>query len=171
MSDDLVGFAISAGFVTARARLTPGELVCGHQHGWLGNRDVVEVALAAYEVGGNLPPAEEQLALLLSDDLASVPELVEELALSATEENDPAAVWLFLALAWLYEHRSDYPEPLEVIEQLYADFDYPEEITGLVRFMPAPPGAATGYRAIEQRWEEFLKRKSAQYLAQRSRPT
>lgn len=46
---------------------------------------------------------------------------------------------------------------------LYADFGYPEEIEGLVRFMPSPPGAETGYRAVEQRWEDFVSRKSAQY--------
>jgi hypothetical protein len=50
-----------------------------------------------------------------------------------------------------------------VIEMLYADFGYPEEIEGLVRFMPSPPGAETGYRAVEQRWEDFVSRKSAQY--------
>jgi hypothetical protein len=59
-------------------------------------------------------------------------------------------------------------EPLEVIEMLYADFGYPKEIEGLVRFMPPPPGAASGHRAIEQRWENFLSRKSDQYRVRRS---
>jgi hypothetical protein len=163
MSDDLVKFAIPAGFVTARVLLTPGELVYGYRHGWLGARDVVEVALAAFEAGGDLPSAEEELALLLSVSLGRVPELLEELAQSSAEEPDLGGVWLLLALAWLHEHRSEHLEPLEVIEMLYADFDYPEEIEGLVRFMPPPPGAASGHRAIEQRWEDFVSRKSAQY--------
>jgi len=162
-SDDLVKFTIPAEFVTARVSLTPGELVYGFRHGWLGDRAVVEVALAAYEAGRDLPSAEEELALLLSDSLERVPELVEDLARSSAEEPDPGGVWLYLALAWLYEHRSEHLESLEVIEMLYADFGYPEEIEGLVRFMPPPPGAETGHRAIEQRWEDFLGRKSAQY--------
>lgn len=79
-SDDLVKFAIPAEFVTARVLLTPGELVYGYRHGWLGDRAVVEVALAAYAAGGDLPSAEEELALLLSDSLGRVPELLEDLA-------------------------------------------------------------------------------------------
>jgi hypothetical protein len=34
--------------------------------------------------------------------------------------------------------------------RLYADFDYPDEIEGLMRSIPAPPGAERGTRAIEQ---------------------
>jgi hypothetical protein len=86
MSDDLVKFAIPAEFVTARVLLRPGELVYGYCDGWLGDRAVVEVALAAFEAGGDLPSAEEELALLLSDSLGRVPELLEELAQSSAEE-------------------------------------------------------------------------------------
>jgi hypothetical protein len=171
MSDDLVKLAIPAEFVTARVLLTPGELVYSYRRGWLGDRSVVDVALAAFEAGVGLPSAEEELALLLSDQLGRVPELVEDLARSSAEEHDPGGVWLFLALAWLYEHRSEHLDPLEVIEMLYADFDYPEEIEGLVRFIPPPPGAASGHRAIEQRWEDFVSRKSTQYRGRRFQPT
>jgi hypothetical protein len=149
----LVKFAIPVEFVKERVLLTPGELVYGYRGGWLEDRDVVGVALAGFEAERGLPSAEEELALLLSDDLGRVPELMEEIARSSAEEHDPGTVWLFLALAWLHEHRSEHVEPLEVVEMLYADFDYPEEIEGLVRFMPPPPGAASGHRAIEQRWK------------------
>lgn len=165
MSEDLVKFTIPAAFVTDRVRLTPGELLFGYRREWLREQAVVEVALAALVAGADLPAAEEELALLLSDSLDRVPALMEDLARSCAAEPDPGAVWLFLALAWLHEHRVDHVEPLEVIEMLYADFDHPEEIEGLVRFLPAPPGAPTGHRAIEQRWEDYLSRKSAQYRA------
>ena len=97
--------------------------------------------------------------LLLSADLAQVPELIEAVAADVPSDDVEAAAetWLFLALAWLFEHRGDFLEPLEVIEELNADFGYPDEISGLVRFMPPPPGAGTGHRAIEQRWAEYLK--------------
>ena len=78
---------------------------------------------------------------------------------------DSSCVWLFLALAWVYEHRADYVEPLEVVEMIYADFEYPDEIQGIVRFMPPPPGAATGNPAIEGRWKDYLTRKAAEYAA------
>ncbi|TFC22113.1 DUF2247 family protein [Cryobacterium sp. MDB1-18-2] len=170
MSDDLVKFAIPAEFVTARVLVTPGELVHGYRHGWLSDRAVVDVALAAFDAGAGLPSAVEELALLLSDDLGRAPELVEDLARSSVDEPNPGEVWLFLALAWVFEHRSEYLEPFEVVEMLYADFDYPEEIEGLVRFMPRPQGSASRYGAIEQRWDDFVSRKSAQYRARGSQP-
>jgi hypothetical protein len=160
---NLVRFNISAAFVNERVRLSPDELVYGYHHGWLSDSDVVAVALANLNLGGPLPSAEEDLALLLSDDYDRIPEIINDLSRSSSGGGNPAAVWLFLALAWLHEHRSDYLEPLEVIEMLYADFDYPDEMAGLVRFMPAPPGAATGYRAIEQRWEDYLDRKGLEF--------
>lgn len=156
-------FKISAEFVTARVLLTPGELVYGYRHGWLSEQDVVSVALSAFEAGDDLPSAEEDLALLLSDDIGRVPDLVGNVAETSAVEPDPGGVWLFLALAWLHDHRSEHLEPFEVIEMLYADFEYPDEIAGLVRFMPPPAGAASGHRALEQRWEDFLSRKSAQF--------
>ena len=171
MSDDLVKFAIPAMFVTARVLLTPAEVVYGYRHGWIGDRDAVEVALAALKAGMDLPAAQEELALLLSDSLGRVPELLEDLARHPGEECDPGGVWLFLALAWLHEHRSEHAEPLGVIEMLYADFGYPEEMEGLVRFMPASPGAASSREAIEQRWRDLLSRKAAQYRDRRSWPS
>jgi hypothetical protein len=163
MSDALVNFVIPASFVVDRVKLTPSELVYGYRGGWITDRDVVAIALAAFGTDADLAPAAEELALLLSDDLARVPALVDELSESSAAQSEAGAVWLFLALAWLYEHRSEYPEPLEVVEMLYADFDYPEEIEGLVRFMPQPSGAATGHHAIERRWEEYLSHQAARF--------
>jgi hypothetical protein len=78
-------------------------------------------------------------------------------------------VWLFLALAWLHEHRSDFADPFQVIESLYAHFGYPETIEDLVRFMPAPAGTAVGPEALEGRWQDFLEAKSAEFRARGQR--
>jgi hypothetical protein len=167
MSDDLVKFSIPAEFVTARMILTPEELVYGYRQGWLGERDVVRVALGAFEAGADLSPAEEAIALLLSDEFYRLPELVEDLAQSSSGQSDPEKVWLFLALEWLHQHRSEYLEPLQTVEMLWSDFGYAEEIQRLIRFMPAVPGTPTGLPAIEQRWTEYLSRKTAQYRDRR----
>ncbi len=34
------------------------------------------------------------------------------------------------------ENRETVEDPFAVVEELYADFDYPEEIAGFVRYMP-----------------------------------
>jgi hypothetical protein len=150
-------FGIPAEFLAGRVVLTPAELRYGFTHGWLGSAEVVQVALAGY--GSAEDAAYTELALLLSDQFDRVPELAE---LLPTAPN-ASRVWLYLALAWVYEHRTDFPDPLGVVEMLYDDFDYPEEIEGFVRFMPARESEPTGIPALYERWERYLSRVSAEY--------
>lgn len=171
MSEDLVKFVLPAEFILARATPTSHELVYGFQRGWLDDEGAVRVAEAALSMGMALPDAVEELALLLRDERYRVAELMGAAAeeLSDSDEPstnaDPSRLWLYLALDWLYEHRADFVEPLEVVEQLYADFDYPSEIEGLVRFMPPPPGEPAG---IAQRWNDYLSRLAAEFSARRA---
>lgn len=165
MSDEhaLVRFNIPAAFVVARAMPTGAELAYGFREGWLTSVDVVAVALAKYEADLPLRSGEEELALLLSEDLDRVDELITDLEIVDEPSEQRARLWLFLALAWLLEHRQDFRDPLEVIEMLYADFDYPDEIQGLVRFMPTAPGEAAAVDALEQRWRAFVDRVTVEY--------
>jgi hypothetical protein len=164
MSEDLIKFVLPADFILARTTPTPNELVYGYQAGWLDDEGAVRVAEAALPMGMGLPHAIEELALLLRDDQYRVAGLVSAAAeeLAASDESStgdvPSRLWLYLALDWLHENRADFVEPLEVIEMLYADFDYPAEIEGLVRFMPPPPGEPAGRSGIEQRWRSYLSR-------------
>jgi len=162
---DLVKFRIPAGFVLARVLPTPAELVHGFERGWVSEPDVVEISLAMYGAGG-APAAIENLALLLSDQLSRVPDLVEELKNLISAEGDAAArVWLFLALAWVHENEGDFLDPYEVVEMLYADFDYPSAIEGLVRFMPPPAGEPVGMSALDARWEAYLSAEAEWFRA------
>jgi hypothetical protein len=174
MSEDLVKFVLPADFILARAAPTPHELVYGYQHGWLDDGGAVRVAEAALSMGVRLPDPVEELALLLRNDQVRVAELMSAAAdeLSASDEvsprDDPSRLWLYLALDWLYGHRADFIEPLEIIEMLYTDFDYPAEIEGLVRFMPLPPGESAGASSVEQRWCNYLSRMAETYAPRRT---
>jgi hypothetical protein len=44
-----------------------------------------------------------------------------------------------------------------------AMFDYPDEIRGLVRFMPVEPGEPTGPKAIKKKWRTYVQRVAAEY--------
>ncbi|MFL6073798.1 MAG: DUF2247 family protein [Mycobacteriales bacterium] len=163
MNHDLVKFQLPADFVLARSLPTPGELAYGYEHGWLGPAAAVEVAAGGYGVLPDPPPAYQELALLLPDDLARVPDLVREIATAGPAREDRATIWLYLALAWLYEHRTDYPDPLSIVEQLYDDFEFPAAIEGFVRFLPAPEGQPTGEDALYARWSAWLDTTAARY--------
>lgn len=164
MSDDaLIRFNIPAEFVASHGLPTATELAYGYRNGWLARDDVVAVALQKFEAGVSLRESEETLALLLSDEFDQVDDLVGELQFGDQPQERRARYWLFLALAWLLEHPEIADDPLEVIELLYADFDHPSEIQGLVRYMPPPNGARTGLDAIRDRWVEYVEDAKGDY--------
>lgn len=100
----------------------------------------------------------ESLSLLPSDELDKVPYLMDKLA------DDGKSLWVFLALAWVHDHKDEFGDPLSAVEMLYADFGYPEEMAGIVRFVPPPGGAAAGVDGIEERWQAYLEDRRNYYL-------
>lgn len=164
MTDNaLIRFRIPAEFVATQGLPTATELAYGYRNRWVLREDVVEIALRKYESDLPLRDAEETLALLLPSDYEQVDELVEELQYGDQPEERRARYWLFLALAWLRQCPDLAEDPFEAIELLYADFDHPPEIQGLVRYMPPPPGARRGLEAIRERWVAFIEDVALEY--------
>lgn len=164
MNDDLVKFSLPAAFVVSHVRLDPAELAYGYANGWLDEAEVIGVAEDLVAVGVASAPIQE-LASLFKSELSRVQQLVDDIEAVADAASD--RVWLYLALAWLHDHKGEYADPLQMVEMLYTDFGYPAEIEGLVRFIPPPPGARTGVDAVEERWTEYLHRRSDEYSARR----
>jgi hypothetical protein len=163
MSERLVAVELPGSFIIGRGLPTAGELAYGYAAGYLSRSSVVSIALAKLEAGVVLTAAEDQLALLLSDELDRVDDLAEDLAFVSEPSELRARFWLFMVLSWVFEHRCDFDDPLGVVEQVYADFEYPEEIEGFVRFMPAQPGQVASVAAIEDRWVDYLSRTGREY--------
>jgi hypothetical protein len=115
--------------------------------------------LAALHLSGNPDtyPLEDDLAHLGKDDTWRAFELSEKLANlePAQDEGEIKTKWLFLALAWLFEHRDEYDDPLEMVEAIYAQFDYPHEIEQFVRYIPT---AESVYDAGAHSHEENISR-------------
>jgi hypothetical protein len=87
---------------------------------------------------------------------------LERIAARAPEEalDDIRAKWLCLVLAWIYAERGTYPDPLQKVEEVYADFGYPPGMAGFVRYMPLD-GTDLGSREQNEarlyaRWEQFV---------------
>ena len=163
VSDDLVKIPIPAAFIITRVVLTAREIAYGWQHGWILSQDVVTLALAKLEAGAPITPAEEELTFLSPNNLYEVPNLIAKLGETNDPEQDAAAVWRLLALDWVYTHRDGFDEPLQIVEMLYADFEYPADMEGFVRFMPPPDGASIGLDAITDRWRTHLEGQRGYY--------
>lgn len=92
-------------------------------------------------------------------------------ALRAADPQDadlfpPSSVrkWTYLELKAAYEMRERLRDPLAIVEQIYADFEYPPRVAPFVRYMPPPPGAAVGEEAIYDRWSKYLSDEAAELI-------
>lgn len=118
--------------------------------------------LAAVELDQPDPPA-ELIELVSVPPGASILREVQSLASREPAGSAPAPneKWLYLVLAWLFEHRADLPDPLDDVETVYAEFDYPTEVGRFVRYMPSEE-PDLGSRELNEarlvdKWERYLR--------------
>ncbi|WP_427132100.1 DUF2247 family protein [Pseudarthrobacter sp. S9] len=146
-------------FVLAeRIPLTAEDLRYGLEHFFLKKRAVIDLAVDQVRRGTSDPVLHE-LAALLGDEVERVPEVLDALD-DPERTHDPRETvrkWLYLQLKAAYSQRGQLRDPLGVVEQIYADFDYPPSVSPLVRNMPVRPGDEPGKAALIQSWARFLE--------------
>jgi hypothetical protein len=122
-------------FILARHRLTWAEAARGYAEQWMIDEDVV--ALAAERVArGGATADEEAMAEVAAGDRSGLREIFERLVAGEAwvEREVLYRTWMRLLLAWAYENRQAYEDPLGIVED-YADFDILRR-SRLVRYMP-----------------------------------
>ncbi|MET8139121.1 DUF2247 family protein [Sphaerisporangium sp. NPDC005288] len=161
--NDLVRFAIPAGFISARVVLTDEELVCGYRRGWLSPAALAELAR---DVSADLPglPTEEEMLYLLPSEVEEKVRTV----ISARDDVDCAdpeigKVWRYLALAQLHQRQGTISGFWDVIEMMWSDFGYPEEMEPFIYHIPPPPGEEFGEPAMLRRLESYLSERADWY--------
>lgn len=58
--------------------------------------------------------------------------------------------WLYALLSYLYKNKEKYTSVLDIVELIYSDFDYPNEMSGFIRYMPKK------YTSLYDGWYEYL---------------
>ena len=151
-------------FVAEHVEPTPAELARGFRLRFVDEAAVVQLAERSISDGGSPDPALDALSLLLADEVDRVEPLIcdieERHAVDATEAS---RIWLYLVLLLAFEGRNASGNPMSDIEQIYADFDYPEEIESFVPFLPAPEGRAPGPEGIEAGWVAYLQARDIEF--------
>ena len=97
-----------------------------------------------------------ELASLCTQELFNAHELLRSLTQNTNTEKDSSKVWIYILLSWLFENKHHYNDPFETIDEIYADFGYPEEVSTLIRYMPATEGSASSEDQLVLNWEDFL---------------
>ncbi|MFC4529987.1 DUF2247 family protein [Sphaerisporangium dianthi] len=158
----LVSFVIPADFVSSRVTLTHEELVCGYRKGWLTPMAVAELVEGSSLALSGLP-AEDELSCLLPSEIAERVTAAVEAEDVDCQDPEPNKVWAYLALARLHERRDTVSGFFQVIEMIWSDHEYPQEMSGFIYYMPPPPGGEYGEPAMLGRLEAYLFEQAQHY--------
>jgi len=121
------------------------------------------------EMDGSSPDVLELAGSARSDRTLHIVDRLAE-AESADLEGDLLALWAYLSLAWVYEHRHYDNDPLQRVIEIISDFDYPAGVAGFVRYMPTDEPDLGSIEANErrmlERWKEYLDESRRAFLKQ-----
>ena len=157
---DLVKLRIPYAYLRHRARFDWRELRFGLVNELLDPMAPIELAMEQVVELDHPSPALLELAGLVRHEPAGP--LVDQLAESEHQraEDQIRDKWLYVVLAWIYDHRDEFPDPLQAVETVYADFGYPPRIADFVRYMPmiGPDlgSPMANQRRIYERWKRFI---------------
>ncbi|WP_422403358.1 DUF2247 family protein [Pseudomonas sp. GZD-209] len=147
---------LEGGFCFSEAPwLSWGEIKYGLDRGYLTPKGVVEYALK--RLSAESTADQYELACLAGDEVDNIRECVIRLAAKDVRDDKASAkAWMFLIFLWVFINRGEYQDPLGVVEELYADFDYPESVASIVRYMPAADPSLEGEDQLLKNWSNLL---------------
>jgi hypothetical protein len=162
---------IPISFCLDKSRLDWCDVQWGYRNHLISWRDIVW--LAAKKLAD--APFDEDIKKLSGvgkETVWIVSEQLEQIAKRVVcHEEVMKGKWLYLVLSWLYETRAEHTDPLDYVEQIYADFGYPDQITSFVRYMPPADGRDTlslsrqeNIESMMNYWRNYLKDAEKVYL-------
>ena len=139
--------------------LTVADLEYGMERGWICGETAIRCAVRSVERGDG-DAVMLAVASLLSDEVDELPVILASSDSPSSPENlrRTQRKWIYLLLAAAYDARGRLRDPLEAVEEIYADLDYPVSIERFVRYMPLHDGDEAGEPALIGRWAAFLRR-------------
>lgn len=162
----MTGKIMPLSFVCSRVDLTWPDLLWGCEQQRIDYSNAADMAVDKLAQGVDDPDVLE-IAVIGKSDIYEVKKLVQKLAERYPErdESEIKQKWLYLTLFWLYENRADFNDPLAEVENIYTDFDYPEDIKDFVRYMPISDGYDPEQHSIEDNrarlfdnWKRYVSR-------------
>jgi hypothetical protein len=64
-------------------------------------------------------------------------------------------------LDWLFNNRENYSDTLDLVVQIYSNFDYPENIAEFIRYMPSDDldlgSLELNEGRLYEKWKEYLE--------------
>ena len=124
------------------------EIAYGFEHQLLPPNVVIDYAI--HKIATTDEPNNDEVAIASASASDSITESLRKLAMD-NDEDRICLLWANILLAWGFEHRQQYDDFLGIVEEIYSDYNYPEELASFVRYMPSDDINLGSIEANEQR--------------------
>lgn len=144
---------IPLSFASSYAELDWPDVRWGYEHRLLSWEDVVEYAKL-------LPPSDASAyAARIAATNKNTAHFLEYVLAEIAYETETISKnkWKYLCVSWTYVNREKVAEPFEVIERIFADFGYPDDLAPLVRWMPPTDGYDPSKHSRQENMDRMLK--------------
>lgn len=163
---DRVRTSIPYSFLRPRARLTWREVMFGLDQQLLDPGAPIDNSIDRLIEEDD--PSSELVELASMNRGEDTRQLVAALSQSEADQSEGMirSKWLYLVLAWFFEQREQLRDALQAVEEVYADFGYPQELAGFVRYMPSADqnlGQQQNEARLFQKWKAYLEGESKKY--------
>lgn len=153
-------------FASSNVELSWADIKFGIGSNFLVENDAITHAVNELSKEESPSSDLESLAFLFKGEDIE-PFLTNLSTLEHENENAIKEKWLYLLLKWIFEHKDSlYKNFLDVVEHVYADFDYPHIIAGLIKYMPNENTSkynATGENLLLEVWGDYLRKQDILY--------
>ncbi|MEW5292005.1 DUF2247 family protein [Erwinia papayae] len=161
-------YPIPLDFIDEITKLSWCDIEWGYKHKLITSEVPIKEAEKKV-LTGNYKNSELELSFIVPGSSDDITNFLKDLC-SKCEQKDNLTVkrkWLFISLSWLWEKRHNFKEPLDEIENIYADFGYPDEIENFVKYMPPSNGYdpsvhtyAENIDNLINNWKSYLEKES-----------
>lgn len=164
---ELLSIIIPSDFILQQTTLSWKEILYGIQNQLIN--PAIAIKIAENQIGENICSDNYLIELAALNHNDSVLNYVIKLA-----ETDTIPIelieekWLYLLLYWLFLNSTQYVNPLEIVENIYCEFNYPKQIVKFIRYMPNDDPDLGNKKLNElnlyKKWGEYLNIFASKWL-------
>ena len=144
-------------FIRKNIPLDWNDVLWGYSRGLVGWRVPVELAkLKALNKTQNR--VVDELAKIDKDHDWKIRDLLEELIIEESKPESQSKIkWLYLTMLQLYENKEHEDNIFDLVNDVYIEYDFPEEIITFVPMLPPKDGYVPGAHTINENRDRLLK--------------
>ncbi|EIE0666809.1 DUF2247 family protein [Listeria monocytogenes] len=127
------------------------ELLFALENNLISRKDIIKYAIHTLDEG--ILGFDIVLKIAIADEYEDIFPYFHELISLETFE-DASTIkdkWRYVILKELHAKKSDSDDFNSKTEEVYADFGYPEDMAGFIRYMPLTEG-----KSMEESWQSYL---------------